>query len=406
MPCSVATAAQHDGPLSFRGGKRWRDLKLARRVPREQPVQAACCSGCRVERWEIDHPQWPQARATGVSSQARAAHEGHAGSMWRRRRNATAPSVRTINDGMRKIVTGVYGSGAAVVRGRLRLYTPAEEIASSCAGRAGRSQMPPLHSSVPAQRFFSGIAAAVFLMLCRSCAPARQSEPRLPSMFRDLLNKVVSSVRGGDRADDDSTAQLRESIAAIEKQVVTASPQQRPQLYNRLGDVYTKGGDVPSALKAYGRAIDGYLENGYYDAAAALCRKVIELKPDVIRARCTLAFLSLGKELLSDAQREISQYVDASRRVGQEELAIKRLHLMAEATDSHDTRTLLGEMLLELGDEQGADAVLGAVNAERNRLTAPPPEEQRERWARLLRTAITDMEELPPEDTKRRRGMV
>lgn len=64
--------------------------------------------------------------------------------------------------------------------------------------------------------------------------------------------------------------------------------------------------------------------------------------------------------------------------------------MMADATDSLETRILLGEILLELGDVEGADHVLGKVNAERNELIGPPMEEQRERWARLLRVAITD----------------
>jgi hypothetical protein len=37
--------------------------------------------------------------------------------------------------------------------------------------------------------------------------------------------------------------------------------------------------------------------------------------------------------------------------------------------------------------------VLGAVNAERNELIGPPAEEQRDRWARLLRRAVTDLED-------------
>ncbi len=236
---------------------------------------------------------------------------------------------------------------------------------------------------------------------CQPVPYAHTESFSLLPMLRDLLNKVVSSVRGGERQESDSPDQVRAAIRLLETQVKSATPQQRAQLYNRLGDLYAKGEDRSGALKAYGRGIDSYLENGYYDAAAALCRKVIEIKPDVIRARCTLAFLSLGKEMLADAQREISYYVDVSRRAGMEDLAIKRLHLMAEATDSHETRTMLGELLLELGDAEGADDVLGAVNAERNALSGPPQEEQRDRWARLLRVAITDTEP-PPQETKRR----
>jgi tetratricopeptide (TPR) repeat protein len=212
-------------------------------------------------------------------------------------------------------------------------------------------------------------------------------------MIRNFLSKVVSSVRGGR---DASGPPMREELAALEKEAASSPPQRSAQLFNRLGDAYARVGERKSALWAYGRGIDGYLENGFYDAAAALCRKVIEFEPAVVRARCTLAFLSLGKELLDDAQVEIREYVEAARRAGQEALAVKRLHVMAEATDSLETRTLLGEVLLELDDAEGADRILGAVHAERNELIGPPMEEQRERWARLLRVAITEVEGSPP----------
>jgi tetratricopeptide (TPR) repeat protein len=223
-------------------------------------------------------------------------------------------------------------------------------------------------------------------------------------MIRDLLNRVASSVRGGERGELTAVEKLREDIAAVEKELRSASGQRKPQLWNRLGDLNARGGDRKAALAAYGQAIDGYLENGFFDAAAALCRKVIDVQPEVVRARCTLAFLSLGKEMRGDAHVQIEQYVAASQKAGQEDFAIKRLHLMAGATDSHDTRVMLGEFLMSLGDAEGADRVLGVVNAERNELIGPPVEEQRDRWARLLRTAVTDLVDTAPQ-TRRPKGI-
>jgi tetratricopeptide (TPR) repeat protein len=219
-------------------------------------------------------------------------------------------------------------------------------------------------------------------------------------MIRDFLNKLVASVRGAEETSLERGT--RAEIAALESELESAPPQRRAQLHNRLGDTHARAGDRKAALHAFGRAIDGYLEFGFYDAAAALCRKMIDYEPNVIRARCTLAFLSLGKELFADAQQEIRQYVKASRRAGQDDFAIRRLHMMVEATDNLETRILLGEILLELGDVEGADHVLGKVNAERNDLIGPPMEEQRERWARLLRVAITDTPDDAPDEVLRR----
>jgi tetratricopeptide (TPR) repeat protein len=208
-------------------------------------------------------------------------------------------------------------------------------------------------------------------------------------MIRDLLRRLASSVRGHD-PDPTVPGPSRTELKDLETEAAAAAPQRRAQLFNRLGDAYVRTGERGAAVRAFGNAIDGYLENGFYDAAAALCRKLIAYEPSVIRARCTLAFLSLGKDMPEDARRELGHYARAARTAAREDLAIARLRLLAEATDSFEIRSLLGEVLLELGDAEGADRVLGAVHAERSELIAPPMDEQRERWARLLRVRISE----------------
>lgn len=127
-----------------------------------------------------------------------------------------------------------------------------------------------------------------------------------------------------------------------------------------------------------------------------MCRKAIDLDPSVLRARCTLAFLSLGKDLLylpfegaeGAARAEIERYVEAARAQGKEVYAAKRLSSMAGVTDDHRVREMIGEYLLELGDTSGADRVFGAVYAERNETAAADPTSQRERWAQALREEV------------------
>lgn len=194
----------------------------------------------------------------------------------------------------------------------------------------------------------------------------------------------------------DAEQQLAQELRTLEEQAQGAAWDYRAHLYARAGDLCVSAGDRDRALAYYGQAIDAYLEFGYYDVAANVCRKVLEVAPDVVRTRCTLAFLSLGKGLLEhpfraaieDARGEIGEYVRAARRAGQESVAAQRLRMMAEATDSHEVRELIGESLLELGDPVAADEVFGAIHAERNQLRTPSPEDQRERWARVLRLSV------------------
>ena len=184
-------------------------------------------------------------------------------------------------------------------------------------------------------------------------------------------------------------AQLKRDLTSLERQARTAPADSKPRLYNRLGDLCVRAGETDRALRYYGHGIDAYLAIGHFDPAAALCRKMIQIAPGVVRARCTLAFLSLGKGMVGDATDHISDYVAAAKDSGQESLAITRLRMMARATDDHDIRLFLAEQLLKLGDTRGSTEIAGAVRMERVELRPVPHAEQRERWAELLRIGIT-----------------
>jgi tetratricopeptide (TPR) repeat protein len=194
---------------------------------------------------------------------------------------------------------------------------------------------------------------------------------------------------------------LEEELAALESQAQGAARDYRATILARAAERCVDADEGGRALAYFGRAIDCYLEFGYYDVAANLCRRVIELYPQVVRARCTLAFLSLAEGLphqpfhdaLADARREIGGYVQAARAAGRDGIAIERLHLMAESTDNPDVREVIAEFLLELGDVGGADEVFGTVYAERNDIGVPRLEEQRERWAEALRTAVVTVDQ-------------
>lgn len=203
-----------------------------------------------------------------------------------------------------------------------------------------------------------------------------------------MIERVLPRLRR--RREDAPVNRLSQEIVAAEQGLSTATPDTRATLYNRLGDLSVKAGQKQRALFYYGRSIDAYLEIGHFDPAAALCRKVIRLEPAVVRARCTLALLSLGKGMLRDAEQELKSYVRAAERAGQEGLASERLRLVAEAAQDHEIRLKIREHLLNLGDERGADEVLRAVFAEGEREEGEPGDAG-VRWERLLRAAVQNV---------------
>lgn len=193
----------------------------------------------------------------------------------------------------------------------------------------------------------------------------------------------------------DAARRREDELERIERAASNSPDPTQGQLLNRAGDLCAREGVRRQAMEYYGRAVDAYLRAGYHDAAAALCRKLIRTAPDVVRAHCTLAFLSLGNEHHGDAQREIGVYVRAARATRTEKLAVSRLHLMAEATDSEVVKRTIAEHLEELHDTLGSHRILTSLATTEEGLPRPArAADPAERWEHLLQAALTDPDEL------------
>jgi len=197
--------------------------------------------------------------------------------------------------------------------------------------------------------------------------------------------------RGGGQPEGSS---LERELEALEKQARNASPGYETQFLNHAGNLCVEAGQPQRALGYYGRAIDAYLESGRFSAAEVVCKKLLRISPDAVRARCTLAWLSIGKGYRSGTDQEIADYVRAAKKAGKESLAAKQLRMMAEAAVSAELREVLAEMLLDLGENEAADRILGEVYAERNGLRTPPLEDEGKLWSKLLRAALMGPQEL------------
>lgn len=182
---------------------------------------------------------------------------------------------------------------------------------------------------------------------------------------------------------------LEKRLQSLEQQAEIALPGFDAQFFNRAGDLCVEADQGDRALSYYGRAIDAYLRAGRYNAAGAVCRKLLRISPEAVRARCTLAWLSIGKGLLGDAQREVDEYVEAAVSAGQADLALKQLRKMAEATRSEELRSVLAEHLRKLGASEATEGVLTESPVEET-----AEEEQEALWSRVLRAVLMGPEDL------------
>ena len=159
-----------------------------------------------------------------------------------------------------------------------------------------------------------------------------------------------------------------------------------------LGDQFAKSGDRDRALSYYGRALNDYLREGLPGMAAAVAQRMVERYPDVVRARMTLAVLSLAEGLrvlsagtLRNTCTDFHDYVQAVRAAGQEDIAIRELRRFAAATESEPVRERMAEFLDELGDVEGARAIREGEAFATDYAGADSGDvDQNSRWVRIL----------------------
>jgi tetratricopeptide (TPR) repeat protein len=164
------------------------------------------------------------------------------------------------------------------------------------------------------------------------------------------------------------------------------SPEQRGRLMNMAGDLCIEAGQHERALLYFDACIDLYLSAGRFAASAAICEKLVRLNPEVVRARCTLAWLAIARGLDDEAQRRVEEYGEAALRLERPSIAQRQLRAMAEEVDSEPVLEAIAEALLKLGDAVSADRVFGLTHLTSTRTTrlyGNPAERDRAIIARL-----------------------
>lgn len=194
------------------------------------------------------------------------------------------------------------------------------------------------------------------------------------------------------RGEDDASSALEHELALLE--AAAAANTSDGALMTRAGDLCLDAGQRRRALAYYGRAIDLDLTAGRYDAAAAVCRKVLRIAPRAVRTRATLAWLAIGRGVHASARRAIEEYVSAASRAGEEQRAARQLALMAQATRDPDLRRILAELLARVGAGADAQQLMRDLESGRENRMVPSREQQEHVWGQVLRAALMGPREL------------
>ena len=117
-------------------------------------------------------------------------------------------------------------------------------------------------------------------------------------------------------------------------------------LFNRVGDLLLRQGNVADALDYYERAVDRYAEGGFFNNAIALCNKILRHSPGRATVYYKLGKISAQKGFTGDAKQNFLEYADRMQKSGRMDEAFRALKEFADlCPDQDDIRLMLADQL-------------------------------------------------------------
>ena len=124
-------------------------------------------------------------------------------------------------------------------------------------------------------------------------------------------------------------------------------------LFNRVGDLMLRQGNVSEAVDHYERAVDLYAEGGFFNNAIALCNKILRNAPGRNSIYYKLGKISAKKGFTNDAKQNFLEYADRMQKSGKLDEAFRALKEFADlCPDQDDIRLMLAEQLVKI-DRKG-----------------------------------------------------
>jgi len=117
-------------------------------------------------------------------------------------------------------------------------------------------------------------------------------------------------------------------------------------LFNKVGDLYQKAGNIQSAVDMWERGVDHYVEGGFHNNGIALCNKILRNAPGRTHVYLKLAQLMVQRGFVAEAKQNLLEYAERMKKAGQLDAAFKALKEFADLSpDSEEIRLLLAEQL-------------------------------------------------------------
>ena len=136
-------------------------------------------------------------------------------------------------------------------------------------------------------------------------------------------------------------------------------------LFNRVGDLLVKQGNVADAVDYYEKAVDHYVEGGFFNNAIALCNKILRSSPGRATVYYKLGKISAHKGFKADAKQNFLEYADRMQKAGKIDEAFRALAEFADlCPDQTDIRLMLADQLAKAGKKDQAIEQLQILHAQ------------------------------------------
>ena len=127
-------------------------------------------------------------------------------------------------------------------------------------------------------------------------------------------------------------------------------------LFNRVGDLMLRQGNVADAVDYYERAVDRYADTGFFNNAIALCNKILRYSPGRASVYYKLGRISAQKGFTNEARTNFLEYADRMQKAGNVDEAFRSLKEFADlCPDQHEIRLMLADQLVRA--DRGQEAI-------------------------------------------------
>jgi tetratricopeptide (TPR) repeat protein len=126
-------------------------------------------------------------------------------------------------------------------------------------------------------------------------------------------------------------------------------------LFNRVGDLMLRNGNVADAVDYYEQGVDRYADSGFFNNAIALCNKILRHSPGRSSVYYKLGKISAQKGFKNEAKVNFLEYADRMRQAGNVDEAFRALNEFADlCPDQDEIRLMLADQLTKLGRKDEA----------------------------------------------------